>query len=175
MLALETWADTAAARLVAAGLCGGSVTRNRETPSRDDALPTADVFVTEDEGQATGGGVTGPVAMRHTAKLAIEIRDHDNDGAALRVKLRGHVQKVYDTLLPTFWLWAAEAEGCGGARFTYVTPPEAGETEGRALIQIDILWRSVWTEDVAALPELAEVSVDVGSTGIGATITPPQS
>ncbi len=170
---VETWAAAARTRLIAAGLCAGIVTLNRSTPSRDDDLPTADVFVTEDDGKTTGGGVSGIIAMEHTTKLCIEIRDHDNDGAALRAKLRAHVQKTYDTLLPDFWGWATDAEGCGGARFAYVVPPEAGETEGRALVQIDILWRSYWEPSTAGLVELSEVSIGVGSTGAGITVTVP--
>jgi hypothetical protein len=169
---LETWVAAAQARLIAAGLCAGAVTSNRETPSRDEQLPVADVFVTDDEAKPMGGGVTGTFEFEHTAKLCVEVRDHANDGPELRQKLRAHVDIVYAALLPTFWDWAADAEGCGGARFAYVNPPEAGETEGRALIQFDILYRSTWDPSTAALPNLATVSVDAGD-GIGATVPVP--
>lgn len=173
MLDAETWADAAHARLLAAGLFGGSVTRNRETPSRDDQLPTADVFVSDDEGKPMGGGVTGPVGLEHVTKLCIEVRDAGNDGPELRAKLRAAVALVYGTLLPTFHDWAATAEGVGGVRFAYVNPPEGGEVEGRALIQIDILSRTFWEPPTAALPDFSGVTVDVGTTGIRGVANPP--
>ena len=142
----QLWAAAAQARLIAAGLCAGSVTLNRETPSQEDDLPTADIFISDDDGEPEGRGLSGSLEIVHRTKLCIDVRDRDNEGPPLRAKLAAHRDLVYRTLLPAFHVWAVAAEGCAGVRYAYVTPPEAGEVDGRVLIQIEILSRSFWSE-----------------------------
>lgn len=169
----ERWADNAAALLIAANLCAGNVTRNRDTPSQDDELPTADVFIGEDNARSSSrAGNQGYLQFEHTAKLGIEIRRAENDGVAARAALVIDVGIVMDTLLRRFFEWADDAEGCTGYRVAYLTATEGTYTEARAAISIDIASHSGWPAPDAGLPDFTSTSVDAGN-GLGSIIPRP--
>lgn len=175
VLAHETWADNAQALLIAAGLCGGSVTRNRDTPSADDDLPTADIFIGDDQASSDDRrGNQGPLDFTHVAKLGIEIRRKANSGEEGRAELAIDAALVMNTLLPRFFLWAAEAEGCPGYRIAYLTATEGQFVETRVAIQIDIASRSSWPAPADDLPNLEFVRIDAGN-GVGALVPVPTS
>lgn len=169
---LEALGAAAVQRLIAAGLCGGKVTFQRDTPTQEGELPTADVFVAEDSGEPAGDPRTGYVHLIHTTKLGIEVRMVGPPGAPLRQALATAAGVVYGALLPTFHDWAAKAEGMGGIRHTYVTPTDAGDGVARVLILIDILHRQRWEPPTVDLPEFDTLAVDAGN-GVDIRISPP--
>jgi hypothetical protein len=143
-LQLDAVVTTVKDRLIAAGLCGGSVTAFRETPTQDDDLPTADVFIGEDSGTPDGDPRTGHVMLIHETKLGIDIRAAAPDGVALRTLLSTEAMKVYAAILPEFYALMPYAEGLAAARIAYVIPPESGAVIGRAMVQFEILHRQSW-------------------------------
>ena len=160
-------------RLIAAGLCGGSVTAFRETPTQEDDLPTADVFVGEDQGSPDGDTRTGHIRLIHETKIGVEIRGVSNDGTALRTYLSTEAGKVYAAILPVFHYIFPKAEGMGGVRIAYVIPPEAGRVEGRAMILFEILHRQSWEPPTDGIPAFTSVRVTT-PTGPAGGATPPQ-
>lgn len=170
----EIWANNARTLLVAAGLCAGNVTRNRDTPSRDDELPTADLFIGSDEARSESRrGNQGHLQFDHKTTLGIEIRRGENDGPEARAKLAIDAALVLNTLLPRFWDWAPQAEGCTGYRLAYLTATEGALVESRVAIQIEITSHSDWPAPSEDLPDLQSIGVSAGN-GLGSTIVIPQ-
>ena len=155
---LDTVVTTIKARLIAAGLCGGSVTAFRETPTQDDDLPTADVFIGEDSGTPAGDSRTGPVHMVHETKIGVDIRAAAADGVALRSLLSAEAMKVYAAILPEFHDLVPKAEGLAAVRIAYAIPPEAGAVTGRAMVQFEVLHRQMWLPATSGLPAFTTVT-----------------
>ncbi len=180
MLIYDTWCDGIRSRLLVAGVAGVSVTEHRETPTRDEQLPTCDIFIAGDEARPTAGsGRTGLPQFEHVTKLGIEIRDVSNDGSTLRRTLHERSQRVLDALLPTWPEWLVDGEGIGGLMVMFDVPPDAGEVTGRVQISIDLLWQSQWSiaisEDIDALETVGlDTGIPAGETTIGGTIPLPQ-
>lgn len=171
-LELETLGAAAVQRLIAAGLCQGRVTFQRDTPTQEGEASTADVFVAEDNGEPAGDPRSGYVHLIHTTKIGIEVRMTGQPGAPLRQALATAAGIVYAALLPTFHDWATGAEGMGGVRHTYVTPADAGDGVARVLILVDVLHRQLWEPPTVGLPDFDTLAVDTGD-GVGATIPVP--
>lgn len=172
VLQAEEWADNARDLLVAAGLLGSAdrITRNRDSPSSDDQLPTADIFIGSDEARSESRrGNQGFLQFDHKLTLGIEIRRAEDDGEEARAKLAIDAALVLDTLLPRFFSWAAGAEGCPGYRTAFLTATEGTKTEARVAIQIEITSHSEWPAPDNDLPDLNVISVS--GNGLGATIT----
>ncbi len=174
MLFLEALVESVRAQLAAAQLCGGAVTKNADTPTKDEKLPRADVFVAADDFRPDGDARTGYPTFVHTSKLVVEITDKGNGGPALKAKLCAHADQALAILLCDLRWWGSIVEGVGGGAQTYNQPPEGLHTTGAVQLQLDVLWRSAWPPPTASLPNFNTASVDAGN-GIGATFpaSPP--
>lgn len=174
---LTTMIDQAADALVAAGLCAGRVVGMRNDPAQTDELPVARVFVAADQAEPDGEART-TVGFVHVTELVVEVVDQANAGNELQAKLARHAETIMRTLVASR-VWAAGVdgepwlEGIGGASQTYMAPPEGDRIGGAVQVQLQILWRSVWGETLAAdAPTLSTVSVGTPG-GVGADVAVP--
>lgn len=177
MLILEQFVEAVRARLAAAGICGGAVTKNLGTPSEDARLPSADVFVASDGGRRDGDARAGLPTFVHTTKLVVEITDHANSGPELKAKLCAAAEAALDALLCDLSWGGTVLEGIDGIEQTYNQPPEGRAFLGAVQLQIDLLWRSGWQPRTTTLPDFAGMSARVpapdGSPLPGIDITVP--
>lgn len=163
---LEAFVSSIAQRLIALNFCGGSVTESRMTPSQDEQLPTADVFVSGDEASPAGDARAGVPHFIHRTQLTVQVTDQGNTGKALKAKLETHARIVMGVVLkdPTLRVTLEQQlglEGIGRVSRVYDQPPEGRQMTARVQVQFELLHRSRWDPDTDALPDLETVSVIV--------------
>jgi len=180
MLILETLADAALARLVAANFAGGNIEKHRDPPTEDDDLPLASLTYENDTGTADGDSRTGIQDFVHKATFTVDILDWAPTGAELMAKLAIASETVMVALIAGLATWdCGVIEGIGGVRQVTEKSPKGARIVYRRQIQIDVLYRSQWEPSTADLETLAGVDVDTGldapddAPGIGTSITVP--
>lgn len=173
MQQLETFVEAVRAQLLAAGLCSGNVIKTPYTPSRDEQLPQARVFVGHDDGRPHGNPRTGYVKLDHTSQLVVEIIAKGNTGVDLKAALCGYAELVMTSLMRDQSWGGQVLEGIGGVRQIYDQPVEGNHVLGRVQVQIDALWRSEWIPGAPA-DAFQSTGVTVANLGVRSEITQPQ-
>ena len=167
MLIHETIAAGAALRLKSVGLCGGAVELHRDPPTTDTALPIVNVTYDLDRAAAVGGPRSGEPNFEHTMTLVVDILDGGRTGAEVMARFATYSEQVMQILLSDL-KWAGEhVEGIAGVRQLTERSPEGARIVYRRQLQIDVLHRSVWPIDAAALPNLSTLGVGADLTGDG--------
>jgi hypothetical protein len=167
-------------KLIAAGLAGGNVERDRSMPTRGPTLPICLIAVVDDKAVADRDPRAGIPRFKNECELVIEHRDDADTGPALRQKLYAASQLILGTVLADL-SWSGTVDGIdpleGVARVdvAYDIPPDGEAEMGRVVVTLRLLhatsWSPVATDDFA----LASIGVDTGGDApeIGATFPVP--
>jgi hypothetical protein len=172
---MQIHADLVAAtatRLVAAGLVGGRVERDRDRPTQDQELPLAVVHVLEDRLSHDGHSGTGIPAFNHSIKLCVDVFTSGANGAAAKGQLYTAAELIVGTLLsdPT---WLGLIDGVEQVALQYMVPEEQSRRSLSAVnVEFVVSHRSRWTPIAPALPDLARVVIS-GPADLSAIVDVP--
>lgn len=133
-----------AVRLVAAGICGGRVDKDRVQPADGEVLPLAFVHISDSKGHPKSKGPrTGFPVLDHVIVLSIDVYDKAASGEAVKGQLYDASQAILAALL-TSPEWLALGEGVDGVDHSYLTPQSGRATTAGLRIDISVLAASSW-------------------------------
>ena len=169
--------------IAAAAIPGLTVAADHGQPTQEERLPFCDVFVGLDDAGPDGDPRTGIVRLVNRVALAIEITARGNSQREAKAWLAAAGETVLTKLLTTreWALLASEPviEGFGHVRRAYVAPPDGNHVLVKLQIEIQVLARSRFAPDAAALPDFATLSLGLDMANgdddpqIGTTIVVP--
>jgi len=170
-----TLVDATAARLIAAGVCGGNIAKDRDEPADMSELPIAIVHVMADKARADGGPRTGVPDFRHELALCVDVYAKGQSGAGVKGALYAAGEAVLQALL-TDAAWLAIGDGVASIEQSYLLPKEGDYITSGLRIELVVLHASVWHPSTTGLPdfETAAIGVDLGGgVSVGAEIELP--
>jgi hypothetical protein len=178
----SVWTAGIRDKLIAAGLAGGNVERDRSMPTRRDGLPMCLIAVVDDKAVADTDPRAGIPRFRHECELVIEHRDEADSGPALRQKLYAAGQLILGAVLSDLsWSGTIDGvdplEGVSRVDVAYDLPPDGESEMGRVVVTLRLLHATAWAPATAGLDNFATTSIGVDTGGeapeIGATIPVP--